>query len=210
MRLFLITTLVLAFGCTKPADEDKTKLFGKAKCETDEDCAEGFICEDKACSAGARSPEEIAKAKQAALEKRQAEEARKTATKPGEGRLVVRICPGYKNTPESIGTIVATHQETKEKHFIDLALRVSDGGWESEFTFYSLPLGKYDVTASYGIQVRGQPDGVHKLKCHEEAKKGCRDEVVREFEVLLPKDTPPPAKYPDGRHQMKDCDWSAE
>lgn len=206
----LCVGLVGLLGCEKKP-VDKKKFLGKAKCETDKDCAEGFICKDKACNEGKRTPEELAAQKKAELEARKAEEAKRTATKPGEGKLVVRICPGFKNTPEAIGTVVATHTETKKKHYIDLALAIPDGGWDTEFTYYSLPLGKYEVYATYGIQVRGQPDGVHRLKCHEEVKKdACKDETLRLMEVVLPEDEPKPELNKAGKPKKKDCDWIAE
>ena len=139
--------------------------------------------------------------------KRKKEEA-KRRVKPGEGRLHVRLCPAFKNTPESIGTIVAVHQESKARHMVHLATETPDLGYQSIFSFYSLPLGTYDVTCTYGIQVRGIPD-VNKMKCDKEAKP-CRDELIREMQVVLPENEAKPEMDDKGKPKMMPCDFQAE
>ena len=181
-----------------------------AKCESDKDCGKGFICTDKVCVKGKRSAEEIAKRKKAELEAKQKARAAKKATKPGEGRLYVRLCPGFQNTPESIGTIVAKNNKTGKQYVKHLALDVQEGGWETEFTFWSVPLGEYTVTAKYGIQVKGQPD-ISQLKCDERVdKKLCPDGVSVIKTVILPKDEAPREKDKDGTFKRRPCDFSAE
>ena len=174
-----------------------------------------------------RTKEEIAALKKAIAEKKAKAEAAKKAVKPGEGRMIVKICPFFKNTPESVGQITAIHQETKKRHFILLNMVTPDQGYQSEFTFYSLPLGKYDVTAKYGTQTRGRHDTVDIL-CDAKSKLPCRcaddkktaktkkgkkakcSEKVREIQVVLPKDEPPVKKGKDGKPEKRPCDFVAE
>ncbi len=181
-----------------------------AKCDADKDCAKGFVCEAKVCKKGERSAAEL-KARKAAEEaaKQKARDAEK-ATKPGEGRLYVRICPGFQNTQESIGTLVATHTKTGKTFTKHLALDVPEGGWETEFTFWSVPLGDYEITAKYGIQVKGQPD-ISQLKCHEKVdKKACKDELVILKSVIPPDQEAPREKDKDGTFKRRPCDFTAE
>ena len=211
MRWFSVFVLALSLvGCNDKAQSkfDKFKT-APADCKTDEDCAKGFICTDKKCLTGERSAAELAEKRKAKQQAEQAKLAKKFEIKPGEGRLKVRICPGFKNTPEALGTIIAIHQETKKKHFLHLARETKEFYWETEFIFPSLPLGTYDVTADYGIQKGGRPDVV-RLKCDKKAKP-CRDENIREMTVVLPKDEPPPPKPKEpGKKAYKPCDWTAE
>lgn len=214
LRAALAVALVSPLACKDKPQAEQNPLWKQAPapCSTDKDCAEGFICKNEKCAPGERTPEE-----QAALKKKEAEAAAKAAAaakgpKPGEGSLTVRICPGFKNTMEAIGTITAKHQETGKEHYLHLAMVVPEMGWQSEFTFPSLPPGKYDVTATYGIQSRGRAEVV-KLECDPKARP-CRDGFVREFEVAAaqPGSTPEPAKADDsdaGR-KLKPCDWVAE
>jgi hypothetical protein len=205
----LIASMV-TIGCNDSAQSkyDKFKTAA-ADCTTDNDCADGFVCTEKKCLKGVRTAAELAAKAKAKADKAAAERAKKLVVKPGEGRLRVRVCPGFKNTPEAIGTIIAIHQQTKKKHFLHLARETRDLAWETEFLFPSLPLGTYDVTADYGIQKGGRPD-VIRLKCDKKAKQ-CRDESVREMTVVLPKDEPPPPpKREDGKRSYKVCDWAAE
>jgi len=159
-------------GCQK-SEEGPGRFLSAAACETDEKCADGYICTDGTCQKGERSAEEIAAKKAAEAKKTAEEEAAKQRPKDGEGRLIVRICPGFKNTPEAIGTLIATHQETKRRHLLHMAMEAPELGWQMEFTFRSLPLGTYDVTADYGIQKGGVPDVV-RLECDPKAKP-CRE-----------------------------------
>ncbi len=207
---FLMAAAALTLGCNDTAQSkyDKFKTAA-ADCTSDNDCATGFVCTEKKCLKGKRSAAEIAAKAKAKADKAAAERAKKLAVKPGEGRLRVRLCPGFKNTPEAIGTIVAVHQKTKKKHFLHLARETRELAWETEFLFPSLPLGTYDVTADYGIQKGGRPD-VIRLKCDKKAKQ-CRDGSIREMAVVLPKDEPPPPpKREDGKRTYKPCDWVAE
>lgn len=206
----LCVALLALAGCNDEAQSryDKFKTAA-ADCKTDGDCADGFICTEKKCLKGKRSAAEIAEKAKAKAKKEAEAAAKKLEVKPGEGRLRVRLCPGFKNTPEAIGTIVAVHQQTKKKHFLHLARETRDLAWETEFLFPSLPLGTYDVTADYGIQKGGRPD-VIRLKCDKKAKP-CREESIREMTVVLPKDEPPPPpKREDGKRTYKPCDWVAE
>lgn len=181
-----------------------------AKCEVDKDCAKGFICEEKVCVKGKRSAEEIAKRKKAEFEAKKAAREAKKQTKPGEGRLYVRLCPGFQNTPESLGTIVAKNVKTGKEYVKHLALDVQEGGWETEFTFWSVPLGDYTVTAKYGIQVKGQPD-ISQLKCHEKVdKKLCTDGMTLTKTVIAPADEPEREKEKDGTFKRRPCDFIAE
>ncbi len=72
-----------------------------------------------------------------------------------------------------------------------------------------MPLGKYDVTATYGIQKGGKPN-VAQLKCDATTKLTCRDELIREIEVVLPKDEPPVEKNDKGKVIKRPCDFIAE
>lgn len=206
--LALLALALLVVGCESNKPDPK-KFITAASCEADKDCAEGFICKEGKCQEGKRSPEEIAAQKKAEAAAKKKALAEKKKTKPGEGRLTVRVCPFFKNTMESIGTITAVHQKTGKKHYIDMALEVPEMGYKDVFTFYSLPLGKYDVTASYGIQTKGIPE-THDLKCHEKAKDACREETIREVEVVLPEDMPKPEKNEKGEPKKPPCDFVAE
>lgn len=208
MRPLLLASLVALVACegNKP---DANKFITAASCDDDKGCAEGFICQEGKCQKGQRSPEEIAAAKKAELEAKQKALAARRETKPGEGRLSVRICPFFKNTMESIGTIKAIHQETGKIHYLDMAMEADELGYQDVFTFYSLPLGKYDVEASYGIQVKGVPE-THPLKCDEKIRKKCRNEMIREVEVVLPENEPPVEKDKEGKPIKQACDFSAE
>ena len=217
MRYVLVCGLA-AFavtGCSGEggkAKKAKNKWITAAKCKVDKDCAEGFICRgdgEKTCQKGERTAAEKAakkKAEEAARVK--AQEAKRTPD-AGKGRLHVRICPFFKNTPESIGTITAVNQTTKEKHQLHLALETPDQGYRDEFFYRSLALGKYDVTATYGIQKGGKPH-VAQLKCDAKTKLPCRDELIREIEVVLPKDEPPVEKNDKGKVIKRPCDFIAE
>ena len=84
---------------------------------------------------------------------------------------------------------------------ISLQMETAKDTTQSEFTFYSLPLGKYEVYANYGVQVNGQFD-THRLKCDPKAKKRpCENEQLRVVEVVLPKDM---------KTEKLECDWIAE
>lgn len=211
-----ICLLALALGGLAACDSTPKPAYAPptAKCATDGDCAKGFICEGEGdarrCNKGERSAAHIAEAQKKALAEKEAKAAAAKAVKPGEGRLYVRLCPGYNNTPESIGSVVAVHTETKARHILNLALALPEGGWETEFAFPSVPLGTYEVTANYGIQVRGQPD-THPLLCDEKVRKTCeQDGKVRKIEVVLPENEAPREKDKDGTFKRRPCDFSAE
>lgn len=215
MHRFLILPLFLSTACGESQPEDRTAKYFKASCQSDDDCAKDRICQknekgEGTCEKGERSAAEKAAKEKAAIEARKAKAEAKKQTKPGEGRLTMRVCPVFKNTPEAIGTITAKHLETNQESYLHMAQEVVDGGWEDEFTFWSLPPGKYEVTASYGIQVRGTPQVV-KIKCHEKVKKDeCKDEVIRLVEVVPLDQMSPPEKDKDGKIIKKPCDWLAE
>ncbi len=218
MRALLLLGLVLwtVAGCEKGDGNkinDPKKWVTAAKCKTDKDCAKGFVCNGEAgkktCQKGERTAAEKAAMKKAESEARKKKQEAARTPDAGEGRLYVRICPFFKNTPESIGTIVAVNQATKKKHQLHLALETPDQGYRDQFFYRSLPLGKYDVTATYGIQKGGKPH-VAQLKCDPKSKLACRDELVREINVVLPKDEVPLAKDDKGKEKKRLCDFIAE
>ena len=201
---------VLTLGCNqKTADQANRFKTMAADCKKDDDCAKGFICTEKKCTKGKRTKAELAARAKAKAEAKRKALAAKRAVKPGEGRMRVKICPFFKNTPEAVGQITAIHQTTKKKHYIHLALATPELSAQSEYFFYSLPLGKYDVTARYGIQKGGKHDLVD-LKCDPKSKLACRDKKVREIDVVLPKDMPKPKPGKDGKPPRVPCDWIAE
>ena len=207
IALYLLPIALMACSDKKGSRFDDIK-FAPAACTTDQDCAKGFICSEKVCTKGERSATELAAQRKAKADEKAKKAAAKLVVKPGEGRMRIRLCPGFKNTPESIGTVVAVHQTTKKKNFLHLARETPDLGWRVEFLFPSLPLGVYDVTADYGIQKNGRADVV-KLKCDPKAK-GCRDETIREITVVLPKDETAPELDEKGKPKPRPCDWVAE
>ena len=203
--------LLFGFGCEpgSSAEERLAKLRGAADCETDKNCGKGFVCTELKCVKGERTEAEKLAQEKAEEKIRMDAIAAKKVVKPGEGRLYVRICPVFKNTPEALGTITAKNQKTKKETFLHLAMVVPDGQWQDVFTFHSLPLGTYDVSVTYGIQSRGRPDVV-KIKCDPKAKP-CRDEFVREIEVVLPKDEAPVKIDKTTKKVIKiKCDFQAE
>ena len=212
VRKFSIAIMAVALfglGCDGKKEDPYAKFkTAPAPCETDSNCIKGFICKDKKCTKGERSAAELAEKAKTEAEAKKKAAAKKNAVKPGEGRLYVRLCPGFKNTPSAIGTVMAVHQETKKRHPLHLALLTPEGGWKTEYRYPSLPLGKYDVTANYGVNVRGKVEVVN-LKCDPKAKP-CRDKTIREMEVVLPADEPAREKGPDGKPKFKACDWVAE
>ena len=217
MRALMFLSLLLLAACGGKGDEDakqkkQKKWVTAAKCKVDKDCAKGFICKgdtEKTCQKGERTAAEMKAMRKAANEARRKALEAKNTPDPGEGRLHVRVCPFFKNTPESIGTLVATNQATKKKHMLHMALETPDLGFRDQFVYRSLPLGKYDVTATYGIQKGGKPN-VSQLKCDEKAKLPCRDELIREIEVVLPADEPKPEMNDKGKPKKPPCDFIAE
>jgi hypothetical protein len=195
-----LTLSALITGCSQG---EKKKRGGS--CKSDEDCLSGWICEENFCTPGERSASEIAAKKKAAEEKREAKkkaaEAAKKVTKEGEGKASFKICPVFRNVSSSAGSIVATHTKTKERHILSLQMETPKNGQQSEFTFYSLPLGEYEVYATYGIQVDGKFD-THRLKCDPKGtKRACRGDELRVVNVVLPKDMD---------KAEPECDWVAE
>ena len=184
--------------------------FLEVDCKSSKDCADGWLCgSNKVCKKDTRTPEEIEAARKAEIEKLKAKKeaerlARlkaKTSTKAGEGKMVLKICPFFKNTDVSVGSIIATHQKTKKRHILNLQMETEKDSTQATFTFYSLPLGKYDVVAKYGVQSNGVFD-THKLKCDPKSTaRSCKEELTREIEVVLPKEA---SKEDTG------CDWIAE
>lgn len=213
-RLIFMVFTVSTLACSGDK-KDKNKLDDRfaamiktKPCKTDKDCLKGHICKDTSCVKGERSAAEIAAKRQveeAAAKK--AMEAR-NKLKPGEGRLKVRICPFYKNTNGSSAMLLAEHQKTKKRHFLALHNRIEPDGIGQIFTFPSLPLGSYDVTLKMGVRVRGQHD-LSDMNCHPKTKP-CREGTIREMDVILPKNEPPPELKEDGTPEPPPCDFVAE
>jgi hypothetical protein len=216
LRALMVMAALAGFVACESNKPDVNKFVTAAKCTSDDNCGEGFICKDAegggmTCQKGARTAAEKKAAKKAKYAAKKAARDARRAAKPGEGRMQLRLCGGFKNTPESIGTIIAVHQETKKRHFIHLAREVDDLGWEEFFAFWSVPLGKYDVTIDYGVQKGGVASMV-KMKCDARTKMPCRDEVIREVEVVLA-ETPMAAPLPknkEGKVIKPACDWLVE
>ena len=198
--IFVCMLSASLFAC-----QGKKKPTG-AYCKGDSDCAEGWICEASYCAQGERDQKEVLarkKAKQEAKEKRRKErEIKKRQTKPGEGRVTFRICPFFKNTSDSVGSIGLIHLETKKREIMSLQMEVTKDSMQSEFTFYSIPLGKYEVYATYGVESNGRFD-THRLKCDPKVTtRPCKNDELRIVEVVLPEN--------DVKKIRPDCDWIAE
>ena len=198
-----LTLFFLSFSFSGCKSEENSLLA--IDCKSTSECAKGWICgAKKKCTKDKRTPEQIEAARKAEIaqikadkEKQRQAELKAQAEK---GNLVVKICPFYKRTSDSAGSILAVHQKTGERHYWSLQMIVPPDSTQATFTF-PLPLGKYDVTAKYGIQVNGTFD-THKLKCDPKSTtRPCKDEKVREVEVVLAKNAP---KVDAG------CDWIAE
>jgi|LauGreDrversion4_2_1035121.scaffolds.fasta_scaffold83901_2 hypothetical protein len=191
----------LLSGC----NSEKKKVRG-GSCKVDDDCADGWICDpERFCTPGQRDASELAARERAALEERERQrkerEAERNETQRGEGRLSVKICPFFKNVSDSVGSVIAVHTETKRRHILSLQMETAKGNSRSEFTFPSLPLGKYELTANYGIQVNGVFD-THPLKCDPKGtRRACVNDGTRVVEVVLP-DQEPKVEL--------ECDWVAE
>ena len=202
--LFIGLVSLSLFACKAGEEREQG-----GSCSKDDDCISGWICEDQFCYKGERSKAELA-ARKAAKEaekrkKREAKEAKKKKLKPGEGRLHVRICPFYKNTFNSAGTLIATHRKTKKRTLISLQMEVSKDSMRDVFTFYSLPVGEYQIEAKYGVQVNGQYD-THSLKCDPKAtERPCEKEILRIATV-----TPATTTLAEDLKKKYPCDWVAE
>lgn len=208
----VFTIASVTIGCGDAQKSDPRNKFMTASCESDKTCAKGFICKAGTCQKGQRSKEELARreAEEKAAEAKKL--AAKRATKPGETRLEVRVCPVFKNTPEAIGTLTAKNVKTGKEHLIHMALEVKDGGWQDVFTYWSVPPGEYEVTATYGINVRGRAETVM-LKCHDKVikdKKQCKNNVVRLMNAVPLDQIPPKKKDDKGNEIKKPCDWIVE
>ena len=213
MRISLLFALCCACLACNERVTQKPK-FEAAKCTKDDQCADDSICVDGHCQKGERSIEEkramYAKEQAEREAKKAAEEAKRHELKPGEGRLTVRICPGYYNNDKSIASLIAVHKETGERHYLNLTREIPLDGFADLFTFPSLPLGKYDVTAKYGvIHSGGVPDNLL-LNCYKDVIKQCKDGQVREMEVVLPENLPPVKKNKEGKPIPPPCDFWME
>ena len=205
----LLFTLILGLCMALSACNSKKEKVRGGSCKTDGDCIAGWICEENFCIQGKRNAAEIAAQKEAKRKakeaKRKAKEAKKRQAKAGEGRLHARICPFFKNTDDAVATLVAVNRETKRRHLKSLHLEVNNGSVKDLFTFYSLPLGEYEVTAQYGVQVNGVFD-THELSCDPKSTdRDCEAKTKRIVKVELAKTTLEEdlkKKYP--------CDWIAE
>ena len=201
----LTLAALLALAALSGCNSEKKKVRG-GSCKVDDDCAEGWICDpERFCTPGQRSASELAAREKAEAEARERErvarEAERQVTQKGEGRLSVKICPFFKNVSDSVGSVIAVHAETKRRHILSLQMETAKGNMRSEFTFPSLPLGKYSLTANYGIQVNGVFD-THPLKCDPKAtRRECVDGGTRLVEVVLPES--------DSKAALE-CDWVAE
>jgi hypothetical protein len=188
------------FGCKS---EENSLLA--IDCKSTSECAKGWLCgAKKKCTKDKRTPQEVEAARKAEIAqikaKKEQQRQAELKTKAEKGNLVVKICPFYKRTPDSAGSILAVHQKTGERHYWSLQMEVPPDSTQATFTF-PLPLGKYDVTAKYGIQVNGTFD-THKLSCDPKSTtRPCKEKKVREVEVVLAKDA---TKTNIG------CDWIAE
>ena len=201
--IYVLTATLITLCCVACSDSKKKRRGGS--CKTDEDCISGWICEERFCTPGERSASELAERRAAAKQAREAKqkkrEAQRMVTKPGQGRISFKVCPYFRNVSSSVGSIIATHKQTKERHVISLQMETKKNEQRSEFTFYSLPLGAYEVYANYGIQVGGKFD-THRLKCDpKNTDRGCKGEELRVVEVVTPDKMP---KTPLG------CDWVVE
>ena len=198
--LILSLSILILSACS---DTKKKRRGGS--CKSDEDCLGGWICEEQFCTPGERSAAELADKKEALKKAREAKkkalEAEKTKTKPGQGRVSFKICPYFRNVSGSVGSIIATHTETKERAIISLQMETEKNMQRDEFTFYSLPLGRYEVIANYGVQVDGKFD-THRLKCDPKGtKRACKGDEVRIVEVVTPDKM---------SKDSLECDWTAE
>ena len=201
-KLSLFTmVIVAAIACSA----EKEKKVRGASCKTDEDCISKWICEEEFCVRGKRSEQELAK--KAALEDKKQQEAkeeirkRKESTKPGEGKMYVKLCPFFRNTDIAVGTVYAVNQTSKQKYMLQMHLETPKNIEQSEFTFFSLPLGKYDVYLEYGIESQGRFD-TSKMKCDPKNKGVCKDGYIREIEVVLPEN--------EKQVKERECDWIAQ
>jgi hypothetical protein len=205
--ILFMTSLALSLAFSACKSGPKTQRGGS--CKKDSDCISEWICEDNFCMQGERNAAEIAALKEAKRkakeDKRKAKEAKKRQTKSGEGRLHARICPFFKNTDDSVATLIAVNNKTKKRHLKSLHLEVNKDSMKDLFTFYSLPLGEYTITAKYGVQVNGIFD-THELKCDpKQSHRPCQDGVKRIAKVELPK-----GSLEDDLKQKYPCDWIAE
>jgi hypothetical protein len=203
----LALTCFLILGMS--ACKGKVDQVRGGSCKKDSNCISGWICEDHFCVEGKRSATEIAAQKEAKRKakeaKRKAKAAKKLQTKSGEGRLHVRICPFFKNTDDSVATLIAVNKKTKKRHLKSLHLEVNKDSMKDLFTFYSLPLGDYEVSAKYGVQVNGVFD-THTLKCDpKNTSRSCEGEVKRIVKVELPQ-----GSLEDDLKKKYPCDWVAE
>jgi hypothetical protein len=199
-------------GCSDGKKSEGDSRFApiyKAKaCEVDKDCLKGFICKELTCQKGKRSAADLEKIRKAKIESEKKAEAARNRLKPGEGRLRIRICPFFKNTPNASASLFAVHQKTKKKHWLALHNKAPENARQSMFTFPSLPLGTYDVNLKMGIRVRGQHD-LTDMNCHPKARP-CRGGTIREVDVMLPENEPPAEKKEDGTDMPPPCDFVAE
>lgn len=206
--------LALCCGCLACNERITQKpVFEAAACTQDSECAKDCICKDGHCQPGERTLEEkramYAKEHEEREAKKKAAEAKKNELKPGEGRLTVRICPGFYNNDKSIASLTAIHQTTGERYYLNLAREIPEDAFADLFTFPSLPLGKYDVTAKYGVIHGGVADNIT-LDCYKDVIKQCKNKQIREMEVVLPENVPQPKKDKDGNPIRQACDFWME
>jgi len=207
LLLILGMSVITLYGCSNGKSRFAPAVEAKS-CEADNDCIKGFICKDLKCQKGERSAAELEAKRKAALEAEKKAEAKRNMVKPGEGRLTVRICPFFKNTNNASAQLFAVHQKTKKKHWMALHNKTPENGLQTVFKFPSLPIGTYDVNLRMGIRIRGTHD-LSDMNCDPKARP-CREGTIREMDVILPKDEPPPEKKEDGSPKLPPCDFVAE
>lgn len=220
-RLVLALTLIFALpACEKSTDKTAAGKDAPpsapvpASCQWDEDCANPkYICMYEKCVKGERSEE--AKKAIEAQRKADAEKARLKAEAdrppgPGEGRLMVRICPFVRKTGQFTSKVTAKSKATGQETTLLLEELLRPDQVQSEFLFRKLPVGEYEVTADYGVKV-GQQRDVVQLKCDKKAKQPCAKDKLTRLMTVVPVDQEPAPKIGEnGKPEKKPCDWVAE
>ena len=183
-------------------------------CTWDEDCKNPkYICMYEKCVKGERTVEAkaaIAEQRKADAEKALAKAEADRPPGPGEGRLMVRICPFVRKTGQFTARVNAKSKATGMVTTLQLEDLIEFGKVQSEFLFRKLPLGEYEVTADYGVKVGAQRDVVT-LMCDKKARQPCaKDKSTRSMKVVPLLEEPAPKLDENGKPERKPCDWIAE
>ena len=215
--LMLVSALL---ACQKPADKGAAGKDAPpsapvpASCQWDEDCANAkYICMYEKCVKGERTEE--ARKAIAAQRKADEEKARLKAEVdrppgPGEGRLMVRVCPFVKRTGQFTAQVTARNKATGQATVLTLEDLLRPDQVQSEFLFRKLPVGDYEVTVDYGVKVGTKRDVVQ-LACDKKAKQPCAKDKLTRLMTVVPVDQEPPPKLGEnGKPEKKPCDWVAE